>query len=616
MPPKTSRLAGPIPSEEFSLRILLTVHQFVPDYSSGTEVLTFSVAKELIRRGHEVFVLTGYPARQQLPDSKRFDSYTIEGIVVHRFHHAYSPMGEQHVLSELEYDNQLSAGYFSHLVDVVRPDIVHFFHFSRLGVAMIEVARHKAIPAYYTPTDFWSVCPTSQLLLADGNVCLGPTTHSGNCIRHVAMITRWRNHAKLAKYLPNTAADWIARFAKSDTPPGFPFRPDIAALSRRAPFNISRLNALHGIVSPTRLMTDVLTRNGVDKRLIVQSAFGLDVSGFDNITRRFDAGRPLTIGYIGTLAPHKGCHVLIKAFRRLNNCRCKLKIYGSLTDFPDYVSELEALSAGNEEIDFLGTFPNAQIADVLSGVDVLVVPSVWYENTPLVVYSALAAKCPVVASDFPGLSETVRDGLNGLTFEPRNAEALANCLNRLIGEPDLIKTLSANCLMPKSISEYVDELLVLYKDTTRSPIHLPPPRPPAPIYNPKRDLGHITGWAVVRGQEPKGLCLLAGGKEVARTSRLQPRPDIRAGFASAGKSVTGVNFGFAISIEAPLFTSTVVLAVIARDGAFHELPLSGLVPGSVSVTETVTIGIDEIELTAHSNAAFESVALASDVRPI
>jgi hypothetical protein len=97
---------------------------------------------------------------------------------------------------------------------------------------------------------------------------------------------------------------------------------------------------------------------------------------------------------------------------------------------------------------------------------------------------------------------------------------------------------------------------------------------------------------------------------------LQPRPDIRAGFASAGKSVTGLNFGFAISLDAPLPPSTVVLAVIARDGAVHEIPLSGLVPSSVSVTETVTIGIDEIELTAHSNAAFESVALASDVRPI
>lgn len=589
------------------MRILLTVHQFVPDYSSGTEVLTFSVAKELIRRGHEVLVLTGYPARQHLTDSKRFDTYTIEGIVVHRFHHAYSPMGGQHVLSELEYDNQLVAGYFSHLVEVVRPDIVHFFHFSRLGVAMIEVARHKAIPAYYTPTDFWSVCPTSQLLLADGNVCLGPTTHGGNCVRHVSMLTRWTNHAKLAKYFPNTAADWVARFAKSDMPPGFPFRPDIAALSRRAPFNISRLNALHGIVSPTRLMTDVLTRNGVDKRLIVQSAYGLDVSGFDNTRPRSDAGSPLTIGYIGTLAPHKGCHVLIQAFRRLHNCRCKLQIYGGLTDFPDYVSELKTLSAGNEEIEFLGTFPNTQIANVLSGVDVLVVPSVWYENTPLVVYSALAAKCPVVASDFPGLSETVLDGLNGLTFEPGNPEALANCLNRLIGDPDLIKTLSANCLMPKSISEYVDELLVLYQDSTRSPIHLPPPRPPAPPYSPKRDFGRISGWAVVRGHEPKGLCLLAEGKEIARTSRMQPRPDVRTVFANAGKSVTGVNFGFAMSLDAPLPPSKVVLAVIARDGVVDEFPLSDLKPGSTSASEMVTIGIDEIELSDVSNSTGESV---------
>lgn len=152
------------------MKILLTVHQFVPEYFAGTEILTLSVAKNLLQRGHEVCVYTGYPTKEILPDWKRFDAYEIEGIQVRRFHHGFMPMGDQHVLSELEYDNHLSARYFSALIDEIAPNIIHFFHVGRLSSSVIDVARQKQIPAYYTPTDFWAVCPTCQLLLDDGQI--------------------------------------------------------------------------------------------------------------------------------------------------------------------------------------------------------------------------------------------------------------------------------------------------------------------------------------------------------------------------------------------------------------------------------------------------------------
>lgn len=589
-------LVGFIQLKAFELRILLTVHQFFPEYFSGTEVLTFSVAKELIRRGHEVFVFTGYPAKQLLPDWNRFDSYFIEGIEVHRFHHAFTPMGEQHVLSEIEYDNHLAARFFAHLLDTIRPDVVHFFHFSRLGASLVDVARQKAIPAYYTPTDFWAVCPTSQLLLDNGSVCHGPNAHGGNCIKHVATLTRWRNHAALVKYLPDRVVDGIAVIAKSSLRTQFPFRRDIAALSRRAPFNVSRLNALHGIVSPTRLMTDVLTRNGLDERLIVQSAYGIDISGFDDFRREFDSTRPLTIGYIGTLAPHKGCQVLIQALLRLKIKGARLKIYGNVSEFPDYVAKLKTLAAGHDDIEFIGTFPNAQIADVLAGMDVLVVPSVWYENTPLVVYSALAAKCPVIASNFPGMSEAVRDGWNGLTFEPGNSEALMQCLRRLLQTPTLLKELSANCQTPKSIATYVDELLGLYTQTSRRSIHEAPPRQVIDSFHPGRRYGYVAGWVVIDWEEPKSIRLVSKGKEIASTSRLQPRPDIRTGFKDSGKSVNGVNFGFSMTLSEPASPEATVLVVEGRHGERQEIPFKSLSGGqSMNAARNIIVGIDHAD---------------------
>jgi glycosyltransferase involved in cell wall biosynthesis len=101
---------------------------------------------------------------------------------------------------------------------------------------------------------------------------------------------------------------------------------------------------------------------------------------------------------------------------------------------------------------------------VLAGIDVLVVPSTWYENTPLVIYSALAAGCPVIASDLGGMAEVVTDGENGLLVEPGKPEALAAELKRLTSDRQLLQKLAAGCRRPKSIEEYVAELLSVYRD--------------------------------------------------------------------------------------------------------------------------------------------------------
>ena len=90
-----------------ALKIILTVHQFFPDFFSGTEILTYETAKELMKRGHDVRVVTGFPSREHLEDVKRFDHYTYEGIPVERFCHGYMPMGTQTNIRELEYNNKL-----------------------------------------------------------------------------------------------------------------------------------------------------------------------------------------------------------------------------------------------------------------------------------------------------------------------------------------------------------------------------------------------------------------------------------------------------------------------------------------------------------------------------
>lgn len=445
------------------MRILLAVHQFFPQYAAGTEVLTHSVARELMRRGHKVHVLTGHPSDQEIKEEDRFDEYEHEDIHVYRFHHAYTPMGGQISMIELDYDNRLAATYFGRILERFKPDVVHFFHLNRLGTGLIELAVRAGIPAFMTPTDFWIICPTAKLVLCNGSLCRGPSAYAGNCVKHFAEITQNGITGILARWLPTSLAALLARLTQANIMPPYPHRVEVQAISSRLKINIARLNQLNGIVAPNLFMVEKLVQHGISPKLIIQSAFGVDVVGKAVSAPRGSPRQPFRVGYIGTLAPHKGCHVLIGAFKDLPQGRAILKIYGSMKEFPAYASELKQLAIHHNFIEFCGVFHNSNIAEVLADLDVLVVPSLWYENTPLVVYSAQAARCPVVASDFPGISEVIRDEVNGLLFEAGNSNALAGRLSRLIDEPEFAGRLSANSQQPKSTSRYVDEMLNLWK---------------------------------------------------------------------------------------------------------------------------------------------------------
>ncbi len=561
------------------MKILLTVHQFYPNYFSGTEVLTYSTAKELVRRGHEVAVLTGFPAQRQLADTERFDEYDLDGMQVFRFHHAFVPMGEQDVLTELEYDNELAAQYFAEIVGRFKPDVIHFFHLSRLGGRLIDVAIGAGIPAYYTPTDFWSVCPTSQLLLHGGKVCPGPTAHAGNCVKHVGELTRGKRVRHVTRLMPDAVADLAVKMTANGTLPAYPLSREITAMSRRKDFLVTRVNWLSRVVSPTRLMTGVLVHNGVDEKVIVNSGYGIDTGHYNASLAARAEGEPLIVGFIGTLAPHKGSHVLLEAFKRLPVGAARLKIYGNPADFPDYFTALQKHAGGRGDIEFCGTFPNHEIAQVIAGLHVLVVPSLWYENHPLVLSSAMAAKRPVICSDFPGLVEVIKHDWNGMSFPPGDVGALADRLGRLVKEPALLAQLSSNCQPPKSTVEYVNDLLALYGTGERLPVPAHPGlRKIAPLQRGETQ-GFLSGWAVTDFAGPVRVSLRVGNDTLGETSRFMPRFDVRDGLKRGGAGVKASAFGFILKLPEGIDRDTAELVCEAPGGRAVITPMRTLTIG-------------------------------------
>lgn len=444
------------------MKILLTTHQFLPYSSAGTEVLTYSVALNLINRGHIVKVLTGYPSSEKLADTERFDEYEIDGIHTYRFHHSYTPMAGQKSLLELGYDNHLAVSFFKKILDSFKPDIIHFFHLNRLGTGLIDSAIEAGIPCFMTPTDFWAICPIGRLLLEDGGLCEGPSSHAGNCLKHFIETTQKGLTRKLSTLLPTSLADQIVNLTQQGIITAYPKHYEVTALAERLPTNIARLNKLGGISAPNQFMKELLIKYGVKDSLIQIHAFGLRDASTITLQQELKCHVPLRIAFIGTLAPHKGCHILIEAFQMLPPDHAVLQIYGKQDDFPEYMATLEALAHNNKSITFCGTFPNVEISHVLSEIDILVIPSVWYENTPLVLYSAQAARRPVVVSNLPGLTEVVQHERNGLVFAPGDAEDLAKQLLRLTHEPNLWPQLATQAFQPKTIEQYADDLIRMW----------------------------------------------------------------------------------------------------------------------------------------------------------
>lgn len=446
------------------MRILLVVHQFFPFFKAGTEVLTLGVAQELRRRGHDVHIVAGHPGKNDLNESERWVRDQFDGFDVDRFHHADVPMQGQRSIIEVGSDNALAAQHFVGILSRFQPNQIHYFHLGRLGTGLILAAEAASVRQSFTPTDFWAICPFAQLLLPNGRPCFGPSQHAGNCVKHYAQIpTRSVPVQWVARFLPTALVDTLVPLTKVEQAARNPMLAEVRALSERTQKTISRLNLLQHIVVPNAFMRAKLLEYGLRPDLVVESAFGVELP--DAVSKSDSQNyvdRPLRIGFIGTLAPHKGAHVLLNAFAMLPKESCSLRIYGNLKEFPDYSAELVAQAAGRSDIDFAGTFPNTAIFDVLADLDVLVVPSLWYENTPLVVYSAQAAGKIIVASDHPGIAAAVRHEVDGLLFPSGNARVLAQLLHRLKSDQELRERLVAYVRPPRSTADYVDDLLHLW----------------------------------------------------------------------------------------------------------------------------------------------------------
>lgn len=446
------------------MRILLTTHQFLPEFSAGTEVLTFEVVRELQRRGHDVRVLSGSPHLAESAQT-RGDDYAYEGIEVHRIRSLPVDSSIPAELVRREYDDPETARQLDLIRTAWQPDLVHFFHLQRLTGSLVHRCADLSIPMVYTPTDFWAICPLNQLRLPDGSACSGPSADSSNCILHLAMAGRHRNRAAFYRWIPDSLPGrmlrmiprWLIRSRRLDAARELQYRPRAMRVL---------LNEIDRVMPATRFMAAQLEMHGASRKSLRSIAYGIDRTGYDNLGPVGTSER-LRIGFIGALNANKGAHVLLAAAAMMHvDAAFSIEIYGDETSDPDYTKCLRDRAVNDGRIRFCGTFERKTLPVILNRMDVVVVPSTWIENMPLVVLGALTAGRPVIGSNVPGIAEVVTDGSNGYLFEIGDSTRLASILQLLINDRDGLRMLASNTRPAKSIAQYTTELEQLYDEVT------------------------------------------------------------------------------------------------------------------------------------------------------
>jgi glycosyltransferase involved in cell wall biosynthesis len=180
-------------------------------------------------------------------------------------------------------------------------------------------------------------------------------------------------------------------------------------------------------------------------------------------------GVPLRVGFLGVLRSHKGAHVLVDAVRRMpRELSCEVVIRGDLAADPAYVAELRSKAAGETRIQIVDRVPYDRFGEAVGEIDVLVVPSIWAENAPIVLLSALEAGRYVVASNVPGLAGSIHGPAHGSVFPAGDSAALANALTQLVRDPTPVERVRARPGRFEAFPSYLDTLETIYRQAVGS----------------------------------------------------------------------------------------------------------------------------------------------------
>ena len=415
------------------MRIALPVHKFPPESLGGTEIYTLTLARTLVQAGHSVAVFYPSTTVTQLTADTNEEGVQRWRAPLPPTRASENPASQfWHTFRDLAIERAFSA-----FLQQVQPDLVHFQHVQGVSARLIKLAAGR--PRLATLHDYWYFCANSQLIRPDRQPCAGPSWGCRNCVDCAT--------------------------ARADLEPLRRLRPLVALPFAYRNHYLRRMVAqIDQFISPSEFLRQHYIKQGWPAARI------------DTLENSMDRRRLLEVpaldlpmppvrphfGFIGSLAWQKGVHVLIDAFNQLPPDSAALTIYGSETVFPDYARQLRQ-QARHPHIRFAGPIHFDHVGAALRQFDALVVPSLWYENSPLVIQEAYVVGVPVIAARIGALIEKVQEQQSGLLYTAGDSQALAALLRHVIDQPEQLARLREGITPPPTLAEHGAQIATLYQ---------------------------------------------------------------------------------------------------------------------------------------------------------
>lgn len=429
------------------MRILFVTNNFPPDYTGGAEVSLYHTCRGLMQTGMLCTVLNishrhspGFNAYFFSSSSgmnvKKYASndetwYAWDGIPVHRIRlHTHWP-----------WSSVIDHRIVRHIRGEIRrlsPDIVHVHNVSGTSLAPFLACRLEGIPVLNTLHDLWLLCPNNMRYRRDGTFC-DPATHRDTCRQCLRKYDYWADIPHRRRLFAALTAN-VHRFLS----------PSQAVIDRHVEAGYHR--------DRFRLL-----RNGMAEQPVPYTAptkrpsTPPDASGTDSLTLLF-AGGGVEI---------KGAQVILSALPHLATQQFNFRLLVAGGGDPGTLAAMRELST---HVQILGQVPFQEMRALYAAADLVLFPSLWHENAPMVIHESYQTGTPVAGSNFGAIPEWIVDGETGYLFAARDGAALADVVHRHAAlPPHARRQMRHNCLVfarnRLSLSGHVATLTAVYRET-------------------------------------------------------------------------------------------------------------------------------------------------------